>query len=250
MNRHLPSARPAGGPHLGLPPGLCEAVIWRKRQGWEGWGPHPGAEASEGPCVPAGGSGLGTPGAPLLFRRQDAHRNRGAEKGKLGTPDPPPHLGRRLAVPKAPPAGRRPGRGAGRLGSVVGPAHRRPGRAVGLGLFSSGRVRMALEAGRPRAPPPGRARAGRWLNIWGLGSASGGERGGGRVHVAGSLGASLGRVRQAGIRVRTGIRVRGPVSERPPGTDARRGPQVRGPRACRSPGPRRGRGRGGGTRPN
>lgn len=104
MNRHLPSASPAGGPHLGLPRGLCKAVIWRKRRGWEGWGPHPGAEASEGPCVPAEDSGLGTPGAPLHFRRQDAHRNRGAERGKLGTPDPPQHLVvPRLVVPKAPP---------------------------------------------------------------------------------------------------------------------------------------------------
>lgn len=57
---------------------------------------------------------------------------------------------------------------------------------------------------------------GRWLDIWEPGVRMGGERGGGRVHVAGSLGVSLGRVRQARIRVRTGIRVRGPVSERPP----------------------------------
>lgn len=62
-----------------------------------------------------------------------------------------------------------PGRGGGCLGSVVGPAHRRPGRAAGLGLFS-GRVLMAQEAARPRAPPPGRARAGqvaRYLGAWG-----------------------------------------------------------------------------------
>lgn len=43
------------------------------------------------------------------------------------------------AVPKgpveAPPAGRRPGPGCGRLGSVVEPAHRRPGRAAGAGAI-------------------------------------------------------------------------------------------------------------------
>lgn len=39
---------------------------------------------------------------------------------------------------------------------------------------------------------------GRWLEIWGLGFPSGAERGGGRVHVAGGPGVSLGRTGRQG----------------------------------------------------
>lgn len=151
------------------------------------------------------------------------------------------------AVPKgpveAPPAGRRPGPGCGRLGSVVEPAHRRPGRAAGAGA-------IPLRAG-PHGP-------GGWAASCASSRRGQGRAGGSRSGAWGSH-----RVRSGAAAGSTWLGVlesvwggpagrdQGPSRARAPArTDARRGPQGRGRRACPSPGPRRGRGRGGGTRPN